>query len=111
MIIYIDTSDDYKCHVSDDTGTMLEYENSFFDDKCKTFIEGYRCVPRGYTWTREDGVVFEGEMVSPWTNYAKLERAQFDYKIEKLETQNTEYESALNEYESALTEIEQALGL
>ena len=57
MIIYLDA--DFKCHLEND-GTMREVETSFFDGKCKTFIEGYRYVPVGEKWTREDGTEFPG---------------------------------------------------
>lgn len=62
MTIYIDN--DYKCHLSDD-GTRRAFELPFFDSKCAEFVEGYRYVPSGETWTRADGQVFAGEMISP----------------------------------------------
>lgn len=62
MKIYID--DDNKCHVTND-GTMREFEVPAFDDKCAAYIEGTRYVPEGETWTRSDGFVFNGEMISP----------------------------------------------
>ena len=63
MTIYIDP--DYKCHVSDD-GTMRGFDLPFFDGKCPAFVEGYRYVPPGESWTRADGKVFHGSMISPW---------------------------------------------
>jgi len=77
MTIYIDV--DYKCHASND-GTMRNFEVSFFDGKCKAFIEGYRYVPEGETWTRSDGVEFKGEMIAPWKNSAILEAYQEQYE-------------------------------
>lgn len=79
--IYIDS--DFKCHVTDD-GTMKAVETEVFDGKCATFIEGYRFVPSGETWTRSDGVVFRGEMVAPWQDYGKLDAAQRQYEQEQL---------------------------
>ena len=79
--IYIDS--DFKCHVSDD-GTMTTVETDFFDGKCDTFIEGYRFVPAGETWTREDGVAFTGEMIAPGKPYGELAAAQAQYEQEKL---------------------------
>lgn len=79
--IYIDF--DYKCHVTND-GTMREVETDAFDGKCDTFIDGYRFVPNGESWTRSDGVVFHGEMVSPWKDYFELDHAQREYEKEKL---------------------------
>ena len=79
--IYIDS--DFKCHVSDD-GTMTTVETDFFDGKCDTFIEGYRFVPVGESWTREDGEVFRGEMIAPRKPYKELDAAQRKYEQEKL---------------------------
>ena len=79
--IYIDF--DYKCHVTNN-GTMREVETDAFDGKCDTFIDGYRFVPNGESWTRSDGVVFHGEMVSPWKDYSELDHAQREYEKEKL---------------------------
>lgn len=73
MTIYIDS--DYKCHVTDD-GTRRAFELPFFDSKCAEFVEGYRYVPSGETWTRADGQVFAGEMISPCKNYSQLAAIQ-----------------------------------
>ena len=97
MTIYIDT--DFKCHVTDD-GTMTAIDTDAFDGKCDAYIEGYRLVPPGETWTREDGVEFEGEMISPWRPWAELDAAQREYEREQIA-----------QYESALSEIEAALGV
>ena len=75
--IYIDS--DFKCHVAND-GTFASMETDFFDGKCGTFIEGYRYVPSGESWTRADGVVFAGEMIAPWQNYSELDAAQREYE-------------------------------
>lgn len=79
MKIYLDL--EFKCHVSND-GTMTAVETDFFDGKCPEFIEGYRVVPAGESWTREDGEVFEGEMIAPWKDYAELDAAQREYERE-----------------------------
>lgn len=76
-IIYIDS--EFKCHTSND-GTMRAVETDFFDGKCDAFLEGYRFVPNGEIWTREDGVVFLGEMIAPWRSSAVLEAAQAQYE-------------------------------
>lgn len=78
MTIYIDS--DYKCHVSDE-GTMREFDVPFFEGKCDAFIEGYRYIPEGETWEREDGEVFRGEMISPWKPYTELYIAQLEYDL------------------------------
>lgn len=79
--IYIDS--EFKCHITDD-GTMTAVETDFFDGKCDTLIEGYRFVPSGESWTREDGEVFEGEMIAPWKDYSELDAAQRAWEMEKL---------------------------
>lgn len=78
--IYIDSA--YRCHASND-GTMQAVETSFFDGKCDAYIEGYRYIPAGETWTREDGVTFAGEMVSPWKDWQELDAAQGEYEREQ----------------------------
>ena len=97
MIIYIDN--DYKCHVEDSDG-FRAIETNFFNGKCQSFIEGYQFIPKGEEWIRSDGVVFYGEMVSPWKNLDELKRIQARYE-----------HGLLLEYESALSEIEEALGV
>lgn len=86
--IYIDS--DFKCHITDD-GTMTAVETDFFDGKCDTFVEGYRFVPSGETWTRDDGAVFQGEMIAPWKPYAELDKVQREYEKKLL----AEYAEAL----------------
>lgn len=81
MKIFIDK--DFKCHISDD-GTMTAVETSFFDRKCDEFVEGYRFVPSGKSWTRKDGEVFNGEMIAPWQDYNELDNAQREYESAKL---------------------------
>ena len=73
MAIYIDN--DYKCHVSDD-GTRRAVETDFFDGRCAEYVEGYRFVPDGETWTRADGKTFTGEMIAPWKDYTQLAKIQ-----------------------------------
>lgn len=81
MDVFIDL--DFKCHTAND-GTMQEIQTDFFDGKCQTFIEGYRFVPAGESWTREDGAVFTGEMIAPWKPYEELDQAQRQYEREQL---------------------------
>lgn len=79
--IYIDS--EFKCHIFDD-GTMTAVETDFFDGKCDTFVEGYRFVPSGESWTREDGVVFHGEMIAPWKPYSELDTAQREHERQQM---------------------------
>lgn len=80
MTIYIDN--DYKCHTSTGDG-LTAVETDAFNGKCSHYIEGYRFVPAGETWTREDGEVFHGEMVAPWRDYSLLEEFQAIYEEEQ----------------------------
>lgn len=94
MTIYIDS--DYKCYVSDADGRRA-IETNEFDGKCPEWIESFRFVPAGETWTREDGEVFTN-MVSPWKDLGNAYAAQAAY----VTAQNTQYEAALTEIEAAL---------
>ena len=61
MTIHIDKQ--FRCHAEPNEETE-PYECEFFDGRPGA-IEGNRCIPKGRQWTREDGVVFEGEMIAP----------------------------------------------
>lgn len=77
MLIYLDS--DFKCHLEND-GIMQSIETDAFDGKCREYIEGFRFVPEGESWTRADGVVFYGEMITPWKDIRELEKAQFEFE-------------------------------
>lgn len=82
--IYVDS--EFKCHVSnDESNSLTPIETDYFDDKCDAFIEGYRFIPNGEQWVREDGIIFQGEMISPWKNYSQLDSAQRDYEKQLLD--------------------------
>ena len=78
MKIYIDA--EFKCHTTDPDGTFREVETTAFDGKCAAYIEGYRFVPDGETWTRSDGTVIQGEMIAPWKPFSGLDAAQSRYE-------------------------------
>lgn len=80
MKIYIDS--EFKCHVAPGDG-LTAVETDFFDGKAPGFIEGYRFVPEGQSWVREDGAVFAGEMVSPWKDWEELDTVQREYEREQ----------------------------
>ena len=80
MTIYIDP--DFRCHVSPADG-LTAVETDTFDGKCRQYIEGYRFVPAGQSWTREDGQVFIGEMIAPWRDYKILAELQAIYEEEQ----------------------------
>lgn len=94
MTIYID--DDYKCYVSAADGRRA-IETNEFDGKCDEWIESYRFVPNGETWTRDDGEEFT-DMIAPWKDLSEAYAAQEAY----VTTQNRQYEAALTEIEAAL---------
>lgn len=91
-MIYIDS--DFKCHITDD-GTRTAINTEHFDGKCDAFIEGYRFVPDGKTWTRSDGAVFRGEMIAPWKPYDELYIAQAQYEADMADLQ-TAYQEGVN---------------
>ena len=103
MTIYID--DDYKCYTYHADG-LTAIETDAFDGKCKQFIEGYRFVPAGETWTREDGHRFTGEMVAPWRDYAIL--SEFQEVAQEEQAKATEEIAAIVEevYNSDMEVIE-----
>ena len=96
MTIYID--DDYKCYVSAADGRRSIKTNAF-DGKCPEWIECYRFVPNGETWTREDSEVFNGEMTAPWKDLGNAYAAQAAYVEQQLSTaqaQAADMQAALN---------------
>ena len=97
MQIYIDS--DFKCHTTSGDG-LTAVETDAFDGKAPGYIEGYRFVPEGMSWVREDGAVFAGEMVSPWKSWTELDEIQREYEQEQAAA-----------IEAALTEIEEAVGV
>ena len=97
MKFYID--DEFKCHVEND-GTMREIEDICFDGKCAAYVEGFRYIPDGETWTREDGEVFHGEMIAPWKSYSELDAEQRKYERQKL----LEYENMQSELNTSYQE-------
>lgn len=96
--IYLDN--DFKCHVSDN-GEMTAVETDFFDGKCDTFIEGYRFIPEGESWTRKDGKVFVGEIIAPFKDYQLLATVQSLYEENLV---NTERITILEEENTMLME-------
>lgn len=110
MMIYINT--DFKCHTVAGDG-MTAVETTAFDGKCAAYIEGYRFVPAGKTWTAADGTVYSGEMITPWKPWAELDAAQRAYEreqVQSLTAQNAELLDAMAQmveevYESDLDAI------
>lgn len=79
--IYLDN--EFRCHSTND-GTMTPVDTELFDNKCDDLINGYRYVPAGESWTREDGEVFDGEMIAPFVDFDTLDEAQRNYEWDQL---------------------------
>ena len=102
MRIYLDEG--FHCHVAPGEGLTVA-ETDFFEGKAPEVVAGYRYIPAGKRWVREDGRVFSGEMAAPWKPWEELDAVQREYERERYETltaQNAEYEAALSEIETAL---------
>ena len=80
MTVYLDS--EFRCHLVN-SGAMMEAETDFFDGKCHTYIEGFRFVPSGESWIRNDGKVFRGEMITAAENFPALEKAQIQYESDE----------------------------
>lgn len=96
MTIYIDR--EYKCHVNPAEG-LTPVEAPFFDGKCAVFVEGHRLVPPGENWTREDGKLFTGKMITPWKNSTELEAAQQQYERDTADLQAAYQEGVNSAYD------------
>ena len=95
MTIYIDK--DFRCFTAPGEGLKV-VQTDFFDGKAPGYIEGYRFVPAGKSWTREDGAVFSGEMAAPWKDWEELDKIQRVYEREQipaLTAQNDELVEAM----------------
>lgn len=102
MTIYIDK--DFRCFAEPGEG-MEAVQTDFFDGKAPGYIDGYRFIPAGNSWTGEDGTVYLGEAAFPVTDWEALDKIQRVYErkqIPALTAQNDEYEAALSEIEEAL---------
>lgn len=92
MTYYLDG--DYRLHVEPSEG-MLAWEDTggTFDGKCTTYIEGFRVVPEGHAWVRDDGVVFHGFFASAAVDHRTLAAAQEEY--EKAQAEAADMQGAL----------------
>lgn len=102
-MVYID--DSYKCHLSNPNGMYTLVETDFFDGKCQAYIEGYRFVPDGETWIRADGVMFRGEMITPWKPWEELDDAQREYERQQLEEANARNAELLETMAAMVEEV------
>ena len=102
MKLYLDA--DFRCHLSGGAG-MTEMDTELFDGKCQAYIEGYRYVPPGERWVREDGVAFRGEMITPWKPWEELDAAQRDYERQRVSELEAENETLLNDMAQMIEEV------
>lgn len=89
--IYLDA--EYKCHTAD-RGGLTAVETDFFDGKCDRFVEGYRMIPEGVVWIREDGRKFTGEMITPWKDIRILQAYQEQYAAMAIDAETIEKAAA-----------------
>lgn len=102
MTIYIDS--DYKCHTVAGDG-LTAVETTAFDGKCSSYIEGYRYIPNGQMWTREDGTVFTGEMASPWKPWEELDAVQREYEREQVQNLKAQNKDLLSTIADTVEEV------
>lgn len=102
MKIYLDKN--FCCYVEESSFTVQSADVSYFDNKCKAFIEGYRYIPEGQFWTRPDGIILQGEMITPYKDFAILESVQKLY--EESTIIQADIDSMLVDYEYRLTLLE-----
>jgi hypothetical protein len=84
-VIYLD--ENYRAHIEQDAETTRmpwADVHGFFAGKCDAFIEGYRVVPEGQTWARQDGTEFAGLMIAPVENPAALQAMQAEVDRETI---------------------------
>ena len=79
-MIYIDA--ECRCHTDNPDGTFREVSHPFFDDKCKTFIEGYRYDP-------------DRDLIVPWKPFSVLDAAQTQYALDMAEAEAA-YQEGVN---------------
>lgn len=79
MKIYLDSN--FCCHLTDD-GTMRQVDTDLFDGKCAAYIEGYRYIPIGESWTDPNGIIFTGQVMAPVENYLILAKIQAQYEAD-----------------------------
>ena len=100
--IYIDS--EFRCHLND-IGGLQAVETEVFDGKCDKYIEGYRFIPDGQTWTRGDGVQFTGPMVSPYKDYDILAAYQEQYQEDETAVEQAQVlQSQMAELDAAYRE-------
>lgn len=81
MVYYLDG--DFRLHTvqnADETLTPWTDAGGWFDGKCRAYVEGFRVIPAGQTWTRGDGVQFTGPTIAPVQDGVTLAAIQSAYE-------------------------------
>lgn len=77
--LYLDAM--HQAHITAGDGLMPWNDaDGLFNGKCNAYVEGFRIVPEGATWTRADGTVFRGLMIAPAVPFEQLQEAQAAYE-------------------------------
>lgn len=103
--IYLDN--DFRCYLSDGENRTA-VETDAFDGKCDAYIEGYRFVPAGQSWTRSDGETFTGEMIAPWKPWQELDAAQRAYERELADTLSAENDALIDDIAQMIEDVYQS---
>ena len=102
MTIYIDK--DYLCHAEPGEG-LHAVQTDFFDGKAPGYIEGYRFIPEGHSWTGEDGTVYLGEATFPVTDWEELDKIQRVYEREQIPALTAQNDELLNAIASIVDDV------
>lgn len=102
-MVYIDKNT-FRCYPTQDAEeTRIPDEEPLFNGKCQEFIEGYCCIPDGYSLTLPDGTANPGRQVFPWKPLPELEAAQREYEramlaqLKNIQNDlNTSYQEGIN---------------
>ena len=102
MIVYLDA--DYRCYVTQGENRVA-VDADYFNGKCPAYIEGYRFVPEGETWVREDGETFRGEMIAPWKPWEELNATQREFERQQLMDANAQNAELLETMAAMVEEV------
>lgn len=103
MQVYLDEK--YCCYVQqNEHKTRTPCEVLALTGKCRTYVEGMRYVPQGAVWTRDDGVQFDGAMLTPHQPYDGLLLAQGAYE-DALATLRADLQPQIDDMLVALVEV------
>lgn len=82
---------DFRCY-TEPADDRTPFITDFFSGR-EELIDLYRVVPDGESWVRSDGVVFQGEMISPCSDN---DTSPDFLRVKELEAALAEIQEALN---------------